>query len=65
MVGLISPDDPAAAYATYLPQLRREYSFWMEGAQGVMPGKPHRRVVAMPDGSRPQSLLGRQRHAAG
>ncbi len=51
MVGLVSPDDPAAAYATYLPQLRREYSFWMEGAQGVMPGKPHRRVVAMPDGS--------------
>ena len=51
MVGLVSPDDPAAAYATYLPQLRREYSFWMEGAQSVMPGKPHRRVVAMPDGS--------------
>jgi alpha,alpha-trehalase len=51
MVGLTSPDDPAGAFAAYLPQLRREYAFWMEGAQSVNPGKPHRRVVAMPDGS--------------
>jgi alpha,alpha-trehalase len=51
MVGLISPKDPAAAFARYLPQLRREYAFWMEGAQGLRPGTVHRRVVAMPDGS--------------
>jgi alpha,alpha-trehalase len=51
MVGLTSPKDPAGAYAAYLPQLRREYAFWMEGSQSVNPGKPHRRVVAMPDGS--------------
>jgi alpha,alpha-trehalase len=51
MVGLMSPNDPASAFAAYLPQLRREYAFWMEGAQSVNPGKPHRRVVAMPDGS--------------
>jgi alpha,alpha-trehalase len=51
MVGLTSPKDPASAFAAYLPQLRREYAFWMEGAQAVLPGKPHRRVVAMPDGS--------------
>jgi alpha,alpha-trehalase len=51
MIGLTSPDDPASAFAAYLPQLRREYSFWMDGAQEVIPGKPHRRVVAMPDGS--------------
>jgi alpha,alpha-trehalase len=51
MVGLISPKDPAAAFARYLPQLRREYAFWMEGAQGLRPGMSHRRVVAMPDGS--------------
>ena len=51
MVGLAAPDDPPAAYAAYLPQLRREYAFWMEGSQAVMPGKPHRRVVAMRDGS--------------
>jgi len=51
MVALASPNDPGAAFAAYLPQLRREYAFWMEGAQAVLPGKPHRRVVAMPDGS--------------
>jgi alpha,alpha-trehalase len=51
MVGLISPKDPAAAFVRYLPQLRREYAFWMEGAQGLRPGMSHRRVVAMPDGS--------------
>jgi alpha,alpha-trehalase len=51
MVGLTSPEDPAAAFARYLRQLRREYAFWMEGAQGLRPGMSHRRVVAMPDGS--------------
>ena len=51
MVGLLSPKDPARAYANYLPQLRREYAFWMQGAQGLRPGACHRRVVSMPDGS--------------
>lgn len=51
MVGLISAEDPAAAFAAYLPQLRREYGFWMEGEQGLRPGTSHRRVVAMSDGS--------------
>jgi alpha,alpha-trehalase len=51
MVALLSPQDPASAFAAYLPQLRREYAFWMEGAPDVKPGQPHRRVVAMPDGS--------------
>jgi alpha,alpha-trehalase len=51
MVGLLSPDDPAAAFARYLPQLGREYAFWMEGAAHLRRGAAHRRVVAMPDGS--------------
>ena len=51
MVGLTSPGDPAAAFAHYLPQLRREYAFWMEGEQGLRPHTSHRHVVAMPDGS--------------
>ena len=51
MVGLLSPKDPAGALASYLPQLRREYDFWMQGARGLRPGAAHRRVVAMPDGS--------------
>jgi alpha,alpha-trehalase len=51
MVGLNSPQDPAAAFAQFLPQLRREYAFWMEGEVGLKPGTAHRRVVALPDAS--------------
>jgi alpha,alpha-trehalase len=51
MVGLVSPGDPAQAFAAYLPQLRREYAFWMEGARGLKPGTSHRHVVALSDGS--------------
>ena len=32
MVGLLSPWDPAAAFARYLPELKTEYAFWMDGA---------------------------------
>ena len=51
MVGLLEVADPAAAFARYLPQLRREHAFWMRGAEGLKPGSAHRRVVRMADGS--------------
>ncbi len=51
MVGLLSPDEPGRAFARYLPQLKREYAFWMAGARGLGPGAARRRVVAMPDGT--------------
>jgi alpha,alpha-trehalase len=51
MVGLVNAKDPAAAYARYLPQLRREYGFWMQGEASLKRGAAHRRVVAMPDGA--------------
>jgi alpha,alpha-trehalase len=51
MVGLLSAEDPAAAYERYLPQLRREHAFWMQGAVGLRRGTAHRRVVAMPNGA--------------
>jgi alpha,alpha-trehalase len=51
MVGLLSHDDSASAFAQYLPQLRREYAFWMQGASDLRHGTAHRRVVAMSDGS--------------
>jgi alpha,alpha-trehalase len=50
MVGLLSDDQPAA-FARYLPQLKREYAFWMDGSRGLKSGTAHRRVVALPDGS--------------
>ncbi len=51
MVGLLGPQDPAAPYSRYLPQLRREYAFWMQGEKNLRPGTAHRRVVSMPDGA--------------
>lgn len=35
----------------YLPQLRREHAFWMDGEHGLAPGTAHRRLVALPDGA--------------
>ena len=51
MVGLLDTRDPSAAYARYLPQLRREHAFWMQGEKGLRRGTAHRRVVALGDGS--------------
>jgi alpha,alpha-trehalase len=51
MVGLLDPADPASAFAHFLPQLRREYAFWMRGAQGMGGGTARARVVVLPDGS--------------
>jgi alpha,alpha-trehalase len=51
MVELSSKDDPAGGFARYLPQLKREYAFWMAGSRGLKAGTARRRAVAMPDGS--------------
>ena len=51
MVALLNGDDPPAAYARYLPQLKAEYAFWMQGADGLRRGTASRRVVALADGS--------------
>ncbi len=50
MVALL-PGGTDAAFARYLPQLRREYEFWMQGADELETGQAHRRVVRMPDGA--------------
>jgi alpha,alpha-trehalase len=51
MAALSVAADPAAAFAHYLLQLRREYAFWMQGAEALGHGGARRRVVALPDGS--------------
>ncbi len=51
MVGLLSPNDEPAAFAHYLPELKKEYAFWMEGAETLRPGTAHRHVVALTDGA--------------
>ncbi|WP_151635064.1 alpha,alpha-trehalase TreF [Noviherbaspirillum aerium] len=34
----------------YLPQLLKEYAYWMDGVEELRPGEVHRHVVRMPDG---------------
>ncbi len=51
MVALLDPHDPAHAWAQHLPELKREYAYWMQGAAGLRPGQARRNVVAMPDGA--------------
>jgi alpha,alpha-trehalase len=51
MVAAALPQDPAAAWAHYLPELRREYAFWMAGAESLPPLAAARRVVRLPDGA--------------
>ncbi len=51
MVALLSPSDPAAAFARYLPELKTEYAYWMDGANALKPGQAHAHAVALEDGS--------------
>jgi len=44
-------DGDAGLRVRYLPQLRREYAFWMRGAEGLKPGQARDRVVRLADGS--------------
>jgi alpha,alpha-trehalase len=51
MVALLQPAAPAVAFARYLPELRREYAFWMAGAAALRTAGAHRRVVRLPGGA--------------
>lgn len=51
MVSLLAEDD-TTAIQRYLPRLRKEYDFWMDGAGRLArPGDVYNRVVMMPDGT--------------
>jgi alpha,alpha-trehalase len=51
MVELLAERDGERVYATYLPQLTREYAFWMDGVARLAPGSAYRRVVRLKDGT--------------
>ncbi|TWI55591.1 alpha,alpha-trehalase [Pseudomonas duriflava] len=38
-------------YRRYLPQMQKEYAYWMEGAQTLKPGEAAKHVVRLADGS--------------
>jgi alpha,alpha-trehalase len=50
MVELLATLEPGCV-TRYLPVLRREYSYWMEGEQELRPGEEHRHLVRLDDGS--------------
>lgn len=51
MVQLQAKVEGDAAYARYLPQLQKEYAYWMQGAQALAPGSAQAHVVRLADGS--------------
>ncbi|SAL41807.1 trehalase [Caballeronia peredens] len=49
MVELAAQKEGGRVYQKYLPQLRREHSYWMKGANTLEPGGAVRNVVMLPD----------------
>lgn len=51
MVELLASIKGDNIITTYLPEMEKEYKFWMEGADKLKPGEAHRRVVRLKDGT--------------
>lgn len=51
MVELLAQHDGNDALKKYLPQMQKEYSYWMEGSEALQPGQQHKRVVKLADGT--------------
>lgn len=51
MVGLLAEHDGDSVYLQYLPELKAEYAYWMDGASTLAPGKATRHVVRLTDGT--------------
>ncbi len=51
MVELLAQHEGDDALKEYLPQLQKEYTYWMEGVETLQPGQQNQRVVKLEDGS--------------
>jgi alpha,alpha-trehalase len=51
MVDLMAERDGAGVYLRYLPELQREYNYWIDGADRLRRGQAYRNVVRLPDGT--------------
>ncbi|MBA7730444.1 alpha,alpha-trehalase [Citrobacter freundii] len=51
MVELLAQHDGNDALKKYLPQMQKEYSYWMEGVETLKPGQQNKRVVKLADGT--------------
>lgn len=51
MVNLLAQHEGESVYSKYLPQLQKEYKYWMADAQSVASGSASKRVVKLKDGT--------------
>ncbi|MBV8443818.1 MAG: alpha,alpha-trehalase TreA [Hyphomicrobiales bacterium] len=51
MIELMSAREGDKVFVSYLPELKAEYDYWMEGADGLAAGSAHRRVLRLVDGT--------------
>lgn len=51
MVELVAARDGDRTYTRYLPQLEKEYAFWMAGADSLAKDAAHRRAVRLANGA--------------
>jgi alpha,alpha-trehalase len=49
MVTLAAKVEGRSVYQKYLPALRKEYAYWMQGESSAKPGEASRNVVVLPD----------------
>ncbi|MDE1179038.1 alpha,alpha-trehalase TreF [Paraburkholderia sp.] len=51
MVRLAADQDGDQVYAHYLPELRKEYAYWMDGEDRIKAGESYRHLVRLRDGT--------------
>ncbi len=51
MVELLAQHEGDDALKKYLPQMLKEYTYWMEGVETLQPGQQNKRVVKLDDGT--------------
>ena len=51
MVELLATHEGDEALKKWLPQMEKEYQYWMDGAEALEPGSASKRVVRMADGA--------------
>jgi alpha,alpha-trehalase len=51
MVRLAADREGDQVYLRYLPQLRQEYAYWMDGHDKIAAGSAYRHLVRLPDGT--------------
>ena len=51
MVDLLATHEGDAAYSKYLPQLQKEYDYWMADSDSVAAGQATKRVIKLADGT--------------